>query len=271
MRSARTLENMTKQRGKFPDVLLKVIKISDIILEVLDARFIEETRNQKIEKLITDKGKKIIYVLNKSDLIDVKKLDKELLKEIYPYAFVSCANRKGVKELRNRIKIESQKVETIDDYGRIQVGVIGYPNSGKSSVINLLKGKSSARTGSEAGFTKGIQKLKLTDGILLLDSPGVIPSEKYSQENQDMMSQHAKINARDYNKVKNPEVVVSAILKEYPTQIEKFYSIKPDGDSEFLIEELGKKLNFLSKGGVVDTDRTARKILRDWQEGKIRV
>jgi hypothetical protein len=62
-------ENLKKQRQKYPDVLLKVVETSDIILEVLDARFFQEMRNAEIEKMITSKGKKIIYVLNKSDLV----------------------------------------------------------------------------------------------------------------------------------------------------------------------------------------------------------
>ncbi|MFH1787365.1 MAG: GTPase [archaeon] len=265
-RSERSLKNLKKQRGKYQDILLKIIEISDIIIEVIDSRFIDETRNKKIEKIITNKNKRIIYALNKSDLTNKKEING-----LYPYVFISCKNRRGSKELRNRIKIESQKIKNPNNYKRIHVGVIGYPNSGKSSVINLLKGKSSAKTGSEAGFTKGIQKIKLDENTLLLDSPGVIPLEKYSQENKEKISQHAKLGARDYSKVKDPEIVVHTILKEYSKQIEKFYDIKANGDSEILIECLGKKLNYLKKRGIVDADRTSRHILKDWQEGKIRV
>lgn len=266
LRGSKRLKNIKKQKEKFPDILLHVVEISDIILEVLDARFINETRNKKIENLIKKKGKKIIYVLNKSDLAN-----KKNVKGLSPYVYVSCKNRTGAKELRDRIKIEAARVPNHEGYERIQVGVIGYPNSGKSSVINLLKGKSSAKTSNAAGFTKGIQKLKLTSEILLLDSPGVIPIDEYSQTNLKKIAQHAKVSARDYNKVKDPESVVNNLMKEYPKQIEKFYKIKTKGDSEILIENLGKKLNLLKKGGIVDEDKVARKILKDWQEGLIRV
>ena len=76
------IENLKKQRQKYPDVLLKVVDTSDIILEVLDARFFKEMRNGEIEKMITKMGKKIIYVLNKSDLVSQEKIPKKDLEEI---------------------------------------------------------------------------------------------------------------------------------------------------------------------------------------------
>lgn len=267
LRSSKMLRNISKERQKFPDLLLRLIKVSDLILEILDARFVEETRNQEIENLILNKGKKIIYVLNKADLTNKKELE-----EPRPYIYVSCRTRKGINELRNLIKMEAQRVlKENNHYERVQVGVIGYPNTGKSSVINLLKGKPSAGVGAQAGFTKGIQKIKLTSEILLLDSPGVIPDSKYSSENQAKMSEHAKVCARDYNRVKNPDIIINDLMNQYPKVFENFYSLNDFDDSEILFEKLGRQWNFLKKGNLVDTDKVARKILKDWQEGRIRV
>ena len=258
-RRTRRLKNIKKQREKFPNILIKVIETSDIIIEVLDARFINETKNLEIEKLIKKQGKEIIYVFNKSDLIDKNKLKNK--KGI----FVSCKKRKGGRELRSKIKLKSKKIKK----NRILVGVIGYPNTGKSSLINLLIGKNKAKTGVEAGFTKGIQKLKLTQNILLLDSPGVIPTEEYSNINKDAIIKHAKLSARTYSKVKDPELVISNLIKEHPNMLEKYYKIDAKRDSEIFIEKLGKRKNFLKRGGEVDFDKTARFILKEWQEGKI--
>ena len=69
IRSAKKLSKIRKQRKKFPDLLNTLVETSDIILEVLDARFIEETRNKEVEKLILSSGKQILYILNKTDLI----------------------------------------------------------------------------------------------------------------------------------------------------------------------------------------------------------
>ena len=263
-RSEKRLKNLKKQRGKYPVLLEKIIDTSDIILEILDARFPEEMRNKDIEKRIKEKGKKVIYVLNKSDL--TRKRDKEL----DPQVFVSCKTRKGITELRNKIKREAVKIQKQGVYHRVQVGVIGYPNTGKSSVINLLIGRASAKTGSEAGFTKGIQKLRLTGEIHLLDSPGVIPLDNYSMVNEKKIAHQVKVGGTSYNQVKNPEFSLNQIIKGNKKEFEKFYKIKFD-NVEDLIEKIGKRKNFLKKKGEIDEDRTARAILKDWQDGKIEV
>jgi hypothetical protein len=186
--------------------------------------------------------------------------------------FFSCISREGSKELREKIKIESKKIKIPEDktLNKITVGVIGYPNTGKSSLINILIGKKSAGTGAEAGFTKGMQKLRLTSEIVLLDSPGVIPQEEYSGVEQEAISKHAKVGGRSYSQVREPEFVIAYLMREFPGILEKHYDIPADGDSEILLEELGTKRGFLKKKGVVNTDQIARFVLRDWQEGKIK-
>ena len=265
-RRNRHTENMRKQRGKYPVLIKKIISDSDIILEIIDARFIEETRNLEIEEEIKQQNKQLIYVLNKSDLL----LNRGKKFNLFPNILVSCKNRKDIRKLRELIKIFSKKIKK--SFGeKILVGIIGYPNTGKSSLINLLIGKSSAGVGSEAGFTKGIQKLKLDENILLLDSPGVIPEKQYSHTEKEKVSKQTIAGGRSFSQVKEPEIVVAKLITAYPNVLEKFYNIQVNGDSEILIEQLGRKKGFLKKGGFVDGDRTAKYILRDWQTGEIKV
>jgi ribosome biogenesis GTPase A len=267
------LENIRKQRPKYPSLAEKIIQMSDIILEILDARFINETRNPELEEMIKKQKKKIIYVFNKADLINIKKAKTEEIASLSPKVFVSCTTRKGIKELRNKIKITSYRIEKPVDkeFRKITVGVIGYPNTGKSSVINFLSGKSSTGVGADAGFTKSIQKIKLTSEIVLLDSPGVIPVREYSSSDASITkSRNTKVGARSYSQVKYPETVVADLMKEYPSLLDNFYNIESGGDSEILMEKLARKKGFLNKGNKIDEDKTARLILKDWQEGKIR-
>lgn len=261
------IENIAKQKVKFPVMVRNMIKICDVILEVLDARYINETRNVPAEESIKSQGKKIIYVINKMDLVDIneKKMETEAL-GLFPYVFVSCKKRIGSKELRNRIKIEVKRLSS--RYGRAQVGVIGYPNTGKSSLINFLTGKSAARTASEAGFTRGVQRIKLSSDILILDTPGIIPGPNY-EFNRETHSQHAQIGARTYDKVRDPEFIVHEIIEREGEKVMKFYGVEAKNSEEFF-EEFGKKRGLLLKGGVIDTDRAARIVLKDWQEGKIK-
>jgi len=296
------IANIKKQRAKYPDVAKDVIRISDIILEVLDARYIEETRNKDIEEAILKESKKIIYVLNKADLVNIANVKRKLPKDMKPFVFVSATTLFGAKDLRARIKIEAKKIDlskvvirskkagtkerTLDESARrVHVGIIGYPNAGKSSIINVIARRGAVGTSKQAGYTKGLQKIKMSDEILVLDTPGVIQESKYSTDKKSRISEDAKIGARTYSDVKDPEDVVyylmtydikkdkeGNIVKDSVTakKIESFYKINAKGESDILIETLGQKMNFLQKKGIIDTDRTARLILRDWQEGKIR-
>jgi hypothetical protein len=325
--------NIKKQRGKYPEIMRKVIKVSDIVLEVLDARYIEETRNIEIEELIDGLGKKLIFIFNKCDLVDVKELESQIPDWMRPYVFVSATKGIGLSDLKGRVKMEAKRILSErktggtwvaseigtkkkrgapgkkahgeekmvkemrdEDWGRIHVGVIGVPNAGKSSVINFMTRKASAKTAAKAGFTKGMQKIKMSDGILVLDTPGVIPESRYTSEKKSF-AEDVKIGARSYSDVRDPERAVLFLVRAFPAEdeenlsekeifareeafrnakaISKFYGVdfmdENGANVEVLIEELGKKRGFLGKGGIVDEDRTARLILRDWQEGKIRV
>lgn len=269
-RRTRTIDQHNQHRSEFPALVRELVNKCEIILEVLDARFLEETRNAYLEGEIQKEGKKIIYVLNKADLVDKSKLKKQALAlGLYPFVPVSCKSRKGSSELRERIKIESKTLKT--NFPQIHIGVIGYPNTGKSSIINLLAGKAYAKTASEAGFTKGIQKIKISDDVMIIDTPGVIPQKEYSMQDSGKMVAHTKVSARGYDRAKDPEFIVHELMQQYPGILEKFYHIEANGDSELLIDELGKKKNFLLSGKRIDTDRAARIILKDWQEGKIKV
>lgn len=243
-----------------------IVKEADIILEVLDSRFIDKSRNPKIEKKVQKMGKPIIYVLNKSDLVNTNEIKRNVeLEELRPYIFFSSKDRKGSLALRRLIKINASRLNK----NSISIGVIGYPNSGKSSLINYLTGKSMTRVSSQAGHTKGTQKIKLSQGLYLIDTPGIIPPEEKIRATEETLVKLPKIGATTWDKTKNPDMVVAGLVRQYPKILEDYYKIDAEGNPEMLIEKLGKKAGFLKKGGLVDEDRTAKKILRDWQEGKI--
>ncbi|MFH0711029.1 MAG: GTPase, partial [Candidatus Aenigmatarchaeota archaeon] len=178
-------------------IMDKVIYESDIILEVVDARMPNLTRNEKLENKIRRERKFLIIVMNKADLI-TGRMKINFLRRFRPNEaiFVSCKDRVGIPTLKEMIFDLAKRVR-YKDY--IRVGVIGYPNTGKSSLINSLVGfKEVARTSPIAGFTTGVQWVRGRGKIMFLDSPGVIPSDEKDEAEQALMS------IIDPNKLKDP-------------------------------------------------------------------
>jgi ribosome biogenesis GTPase A len=226
---------------------------------VLDARMINGTRNAEIEKKIQHLGKPLIYVLNKSDLVDEHTI-MQYKRAIPNSVFLSAKLHQGTNKLREKIMMAAARIKK----EHVKVGVLGYPNVGKSSVINALKGRAAAKTSSISGHTKSLQKVR-TGKIMLLDTPGVIPYK----ENDNL--KHNMIGTIDYSKEKDPDVVVMQLMHEFPGIIEKFYDIKNSKDKESSLEAIAKKKSMLRKGSELDTRRAATMILKDWQAGKIRI
>lgn len=238
-------------------IVNSVIREADILLEILDARLIDETRNLELEKKIETAGKKIIYVINKSDLTSQRFLEQKK-KELWPCVFVSSVEHHGSKMLRELILRMTDKEE-------VTVGVVGYPNTGKSSVINMLKGKASAGTSPQSGYTRGLQKVKATNRIMLIDSPGVIP---FKRDDETKLALIGSLNAA---KLKDPDIDAMTLIESLHGAVESYYGIEPGEDSEESLERIALKKGKLKKGGKPDIMLTARLIIQDWQRGKIKV
>lgn len=238
------------------DKVNKVIDEADILLEVLDARLIEETRNREIENKIENTGKKLIYIINKADLIDDRFL-RGKLKELKHYVIMSVKKKTGLNDLR-------KKIMTVAHGDQVKVGVLGYPNVGKSSVINTLS-KGKAKTSSQSGYTKGIQILKAGSKISFLDTPGVIPHKEEDE------IKHAIIGAKSYDRLREPDIVAMRLIEIFEGLFEKHYGIEIQDDPLDSLEKIAEKLNLLKKGGVPDLNRAGRKVVQDWQTGKIKI
>lgn len=247
---------MARSGRHFWEQVNEVIKRSDVILEVLDARLIDETRNLEIEEKIQRWGKKLIHVVNKIDLVDRDSI-KDKLKQLSNPIFVSSRDRLGTTILK----------KTILDIGRkeqVVVGVVGYPNTGKSSVINALAGAKRARTSSTSGFTRVIHKVKASDRMILLDSPGVFPFEE-----KDIVK-HTLVGAKNVQELKDPDLIAMELIKILKGRIEKHYGVELLEDYDQTLENIAMKLFRLKKGGLPDVISTAKTIIMEWQRGKIR-
>jgi ribosome biogenesis GTPase A len=247
-------------------VVDEVIDESDILLEIVDARVPNLTRNRRVESKIWRKRKFLILVMNKSDLI-TRRMKMEILKKskAREMIFVSCKKRTGISKLRGMI---SKLAKKKPHWRNVKVGVVGYPNTGKSTVINALVGRSVARTSSTAGMTRGVQWVKGKGKMMFLDTPGVIPPDEKDEAEKAIMS------IIDPNKLVNSDIaamrIIQLFLDNNKRNLERFYDVKIGNEDTFeILLKIGKRKNFIKKGGEVDEIRTALTIVRDWQNGKL--
>jgi ribosome biogenesis GTPase A len=231
-----------------------VLKEADLIIQVLDARMIEETRNSELEEKVYASGKVLLYVVTKCDLVPRGTLDP-IKRVLVPAVFISATEHHGTTILKKKI-LELSRGESVT------VGVVGYPNVGKSSLINALAGRKVARTSSESGFTKGLQKIKVDNKIMLLDTPGVFPAGE-----KDTVK-HGRTGAVDYARIKDPEMAALRLIEDEMEVVEGYYGVYGEEADDILIE-IALKYKKLSKGGKPNLEVTARMVLRDWQKGKM--
>ncbi len=243
-------------------VIEQIISESDIILEVLDARMPELSRNDELEKLVKRKNKELIFILNKSDLVSenmLRKMFNKLKKEAGVFS-VSTKERMGTRRLREYlIRISKNQ--------NIRIGVLGYPNTGKSSIINSLVLRKKAPVSSKAGTTHGIQWVK-SSNLEVMDSPGVIPIGKNDEMRLSL------IGSKNPEKIKNLELVAYKIIDLLPNKnrILEYYEIKEKAeDNEEIIRLIGVKKGFIKKHGEIEENRVAIQIIRDWQRGNLRL
>ncbi|MFP4118992.1 MAG: GTPase [Candidatus Woesearchaeota archaeon] len=239
----------------FWKIVDSVMREADILLLVLDARMIERTDNPEIRKKAKRQGKTVITVINKADLVDKAYLEP-WKKKMRPCVFVSAQKFYGMTMLRHAILRHA-------DATPVSVGVVGYPNTGKSSVINALKGRSSAPVSSVSGFTKGRQNIKVDNKIRVVDTPGVIANT------DDKGSVELKISAST-NVSEDPDLVVFQLLKDYGEVILAHYGldIADYSDEEDMLEAIAVKLNRFKSGSEPDIMTAARMVIQDWQRGE---
>uniref|UniRef100_A0A9J8BE22 Nucleolar GTP-binding protein 2 n=2 Tax=Cyprinus carpio TaxID=7962 RepID=A0A9J8BE22_CYPCA len=247
--------------------LYKVIDSSDVIIQVLDARDPLGTRSQSIESYLKKEKpwKHLIFVLNKCDLIPtwVTKRWVAVLSQEYPtLAFhASLTNSFGKGSL---IQLLRQFGKLHSDKKQISIGFIGYPNVGKSSVINTLRSKKVCNVAPLAGETKVWQYITLMRRIFLIDCPGVVyPSE--DSETDIVLKGVVQVE-----KIRNPEDHIGAVLERAKAEyIQKTYRIPSWSSAEDFLEKLAFRTGKLLKGGEPDLSTVSKMVLNDWQRGRI--
>ncbi len=253
--------------------LYKVLDSSDILLMVLDARDPMGTRCMKLEREVrrNHPHKHVVLLLNKCDLIPTwaTRAWVRILQKEFPTlaCHASMNNPFGKSALLNLLR---QFGVLLKDRKHVSIGLVGYPNVGKSSVINMLKKKKVCKAAPIPGETKVWQYVSLTKKLYMIDCPGVVPPSSNDFANDCAKVLKGVVRAE---KVESPSGYIDEVITRVKRRylLEK-YRLPPDTtweDAEDFLTILGRKMGKLFKGANVDIETTARMVLYDWQRGRI--
>ncbi|MGC8902826.1 MAG: GTPase [Fervidobacterium sp.] len=223
------------------------LKKIDIVIIVLDARTPVATTSFEMNMF---KDKEKIILLNKSDLADERynELWYAEISKVFPTMLVN-------KETNRKDLVKFIKSSTIRS--NVHLVVVGVPNVGKSTIINKILGRHRSKTGAQPGITRGVQWIS-TDGIVVLDSPGILYSELYSKE---VMAKLLLIGSI-------PVENLSDEIYEVAFNIYKEVA-KVDGELYTFLDSYARKRGLLRKGGEADLEKARMLFFKELSEGKM--
>lgn len=265
--------HMTKTRRQIQTDL----KLVDLVAEIIDARIPISSRNPDIDELVGEKPR--LIVLNRADQAD------PAMNQVWGDWFRSrgwwvletnARDGKGVNQFSAAIrsalkeKIEQWKAKGL--VGRpVRAMVVGVPNVGKSTFINQVAKKKSAKAGNRPGVTRGKQWVNVDPGLDLLDTPGIL-WPKFEDETTGM---HLAFTGAVKDEIMDLETLACHLMEilgqRYPQALVDRYKVElePGLPGWELLERCGRKRGFLISGGEVDTERMARVLLEEYRSGKL--
>jgi len=259
---------MSKTRRLIKENLKKV----DVVVEILDARAPDSSRNPIIDELTGDKPR--LVVLNKSDLAD------PVLTEQWMAHYASPEQKRLPVEVSSKTGQNLSAIEkgcrTLCEGSKwlsrrpVRAMIVGIPNVGKSTVINSLAGRKKAAVGNKPGLTRDMQRLDVSSNLQIYDTPGIL-WPKF--EDQAIGFKLALLGS-----IKDTILVLDEITTKgleymaihYPDRIKERYNLEdlPEDTIE-LIEEIGRRRGCLMSGGVIDYEKAINLFLLDLRQGKL--
>ncbi|WP_294856753.1 ribosome biogenesis GTPase YlqF [uncultured Oscillibacter sp.] len=265
--------HMTKTRRMIADQLKNV----DAVCELLDARIPVSSRNPDVDELTA--GKPRLVVLNRADQADPAKtrLWAAYFRE-KGYAVLECSAKggDGVERFPAAVRaLLADKLRAYAEKGQVgrtmRVMILGIPNVGKSTFINRVAKRKTAKTEDRPGVTRAKQWVPIDQGLELLDTPGIL----WPKFEDQSVGLNLAFTGAVRDEVIDIETLacnlMSYLAARYPDQLAERYKIQPQpGASGFeLLEQAGQKRGFVIRGGEIDTERMAKILLDEFRGGKL--
>ncbi|KAF8129048.1 P-loop containing nucleoside triphosphate hydrolase protein [Boletus edulis] len=263
-------------RRHYVRALHKVIDESDIIILVLDARDPEGCRSRLVEEEVRrreSEGKKLVFVLNKIDLVPRENAQQWLrylrhYTPTLPFRSAAANQRSNLSSATAPALLRLLKAYKPSAAQSVTVGVVGFPNVGKSSLINSLKRSKACAVAAQPGHTKDLQTVQLERGLKIIDSPGVVFDE---DEDEDLVSrEYRRSDCCRYVPTTHHTFLVEEILSRTERMtLQKIYGLPEFSNTLEFLTMLALSSGRLLKGGTPDVLSAARQVLMDWNHQKI--
>lgn len=262
--------------AKTKRLIIEHLKAVDVAAELLDARIPLSSANPMVEELLS--GKPRIVILNKADLADpemTKAWESYYKRKGVAAVSMSCGNGKDKKKFLRLIKeaagpmLKKWKRRGLKTRSA-RIMILGIPNVGKSTLINFISGTAAARTANTPGHTRGKQWVRLSQGLDLLDTPGVL-WPKFEDQVAALRLAATGAIAGD---VFDADTVVSELMRVLartaPDALREKYGIEDAAaDPQILLAQAGKRRGCILPGGAIDYARAQTMILNDFRSGKL--
>ena len=265
--------HMTKTRRQMEED----VRFVDMVAEVVDARIPVSSRNPDIDSMVADRPRMMIF--NRADQADPQQTARWLAdfrRRGYAVLETDARTGRGVGQFSAVVKAAlKDKIEGWRAKGQVgrpvRVMVVGVPNVGKSTLINRISKKKSAKAGDRPGVTRGKQWVRVDSGLELLDTPGIL-WPKFEDETTGL---HLAFTGAVKDEVMDSEALAAALMEllrdRYPKALVERYRMDVDRDAPGweLLERAGRKRGMLVSGGEVDTERMAKVLLDEFRGGKL--